>query len=187
MGKDIQLFAKLPDGNTQWLLRIPDWDFNWQGDYRYEEPPILPGGSVIHMSYTFDNSAENPRNPNSPPKMVRGGWRSEDEMAEAMIQVVPVNPQDLGKLREAQTAYDIKLAGGEASFHYYSGIYLEHQNELDRALSFYLKTVRLDPTFASAYVKMGAIYETKGDFVQAEALYKEALAYQPEHIPFLNR
>ncbi|NET39659.1 MAG: tetratricopeptide repeat protein, partial [Cyanothece sp. SIO1E1] len=173
----------LPDGSKKWLLRIPDWDFNWQSDYRYQDPPILPGGSIIHMSYSFDNSSNNPRNPNNPPEDVRGGWRSEDEMAEAMIQVIPVNPEDLPKLREAQKNYDFKLAGGEARFHYYSGIYLEQQNELDRAIQSYLRTVQIDPTFESGYYKLGSIYERKGDIKQAEALYREALAYNPELVP----
>ncbi len=182
IGKDIQLFAILPNGEKQWLLRISDWDFNWQGDYRYIEPPTLPEGSVIHMSYRFDNSADNFNNPNDPPEVILGGWRSEDEMAEAMIQVMPIDPADLRKLQAAQKAYDFKLAGGEARFHYFSAIYLEQQNEFDRAMAAYQQALRLDPSFASTYYRMGAILEQQGDIPEAEALYQEALAYQPELI-----
>ena len=183
LGKDIQLFAMSPEGQKQWLIRIPDWDFNWQGDYRYKEPVQIPAGSKIHMRYRFDNSEDNLRNPNSPPINVRGGWRSFDEMAEAMIQVIPDRVEDLPKIKEAQKKYDFKKAGGEARFHYFSGIYLEQQREVDRAIQSYLTTIRLDPSFASAYVKLGSIYESAGDLQQAEALYKEALAYQPDLIP----
>ncbi|MDA1066490.1 MAG: tetratricopeptide repeat protein [Verrucomicrobia bacterium] len=182
IGKDMQLFATLPDGSKQWLLRISDWDFNWQGDYRYEEPLFLPEGSVIHMAYHFDNSAENIRNPFDPPKKIQGGWRSEDEMAEAMIQVLPVDPADLSKLQDAQKEYDFKLAGGEARFHYFSGIYLEQQNEFERAITSFKSALTLDPTFASAYFQIGAILEKLGNPAQAEDLYEEALAYQPDLI-----
>jgi tetratricopeptide (TPR) repeat protein/mono/diheme cytochrome c family protein len=182
IGKDLQLFAILPDGEKQWLLRISDWDFNWQGDYRYAEPPVLPKGSVIHMSYHFDNSADNINNPNDPPKDILGGWRSEDEMAEAMIQVMPIDPADLPKLQTAQKDYDFKLAGGEARFHYFSAIYLEQQNEFERAMTAYQNALRLDPGFASAYYRMGALFEQQGNIQQAEALYEEALAYQPDLI-----
>lgn len=182
IGKDIQLFAMLPNGEKQWLLRISDWDFNWQGDYRYVDPPTLPEGSVIHMSYRFDNSADNINNPNDPPKVILGGWRSEDEMAEAMIQVMPIDPADLPKLKASQKEYDFKLAGGEARFHYFSAIYLEQQNEFGRAMAAYQQALRLDPGFASTYYRMGAILEQQGDLQQAESLYNEALAYQPELI-----
>ncbi len=183
LGKDIQLYAILPDGKKQWLLRIPDWDFNWQGDYRFKVPLHLPAGSKIHMSYRFDNSSDNLRNPNTPPIEVRGGWRSFDEMAEAMIQVIPDQAEDLPEIKEAQQTYDFRKAGGEARFHYYSGIYLEQQREIDRAIKSYLTTIKLDPTFASAYYKLGNLYEAERDLQQAEALYKEALAYQPDLIP----
>ncbi|MCB1124468.1 MAG: tetratricopeptide repeat protein, partial [Verrucomicrobiae bacterium] len=183
LGKDIQLFAELPDGGIQWLLRIPDWDFNWQGDYRYKEPLLLPAGSTIRMHYRFDNSADNPRNPTIPPVDVYGGWRSQDEMAEAMIQVMPVDPNDLETLKLAQKSYDVELAGGEARFHYFSGIYLERQNETARAAEAYKRALTIDPTFASAYVKLAELAESQGNFDQAEALYEEAVAYQPHLIP----
>ena len=141
LGKDIQLYAKLPNGDTQWLLRIPDWDFNWQGDYRFKDPIDLPAQSTLHMAYTFDNSSLNPRNPSSPPKRVTGGWRSYDEMAEAMIQVIPSNKEDLELLVETQLQYDFELAGGEARYHYYNGIALEQVNEPEQALKAYLKSI----------------------------------------------
>lgn len=60
IGRDLRIFAILPDGREQGLLRIPEWDFNWQGDYRFENPLRLPAGTVLHMVYVYDNSAENP-------------------------------------------------------------------------------------------------------------------------------
>ncbi len=68
LGKVLEAYATLPDGTRKWLIRIPDWDLNWQGVYRYREPVFLPKGSVVSMRYRYDNSAANPRNPNDPPK-----------------------------------------------------------------------------------------------------------------------
>ena len=179
LGKDIQLYAKLPNGDTQWLLRIPDWDFNWQGDYRFKDPIDLPAQSTLHMAYTFDNSSLNPRNPSSPPKRVTGGWRSYDEMAEAMIQVIPSNKEDLELLVETQLQYDFELAGGEARYHYYNGIALEQVNEPEQALKAYLKSIELDPEEARAYARVGDLLYQRGEIDDAEAYFDESLAYEP--------
>src|ERR1700693_315875 len=73
VGKDLQAFAKFPDGTQQSLIHIPSWDLNWQAVFRYETPVELPAGTVISMRYRYDNSDENIRNPNVPPKRVVGG------------------------------------------------------------------------------------------------------------------
>ena len=179
LGKDIQLYAKLPNGDTQWLLRIPDWDFNWHGDYRFKDPIDLPAQSTLHMAYTFDNSSLNPRNPSSPPKRVTCGWRSYDEMAEAMIQVIPSNKEDLELLVETQLQYDFELAGGEARYHYYNGIALEQVNEPEQALKAYLKSIELDPEEARAYARVGDLLYQRGEIDDAEAYFDESLAYEP--------
>ena len=63
------------------LLRIPDWNFDWQQQYTYAAPLRLPAGSRVEMEFTYDNSAENPRNPHHPPQRVTWGPGSADEMA----------------------------------------------------------------------------------------------------------
>jgi len=85
--KDMRVDAKLPDGSTQPLIWIKDWDFNWQGAYRYETPLKLPKGTEIAMQYTYDNSSANPRNPSSPPKRVKFGEQTTNEMAFTFVQV----------------------------------------------------------------------------------------------------
>lgn len=182
LGKDIRLYAMLPDGKKQWLLHIPEWDFKWQGDYRLQNPLSLPAGTVVHMAYTYDNSDKNPFNPSSPPVDVRGGWSSTDEMAEAMIQVVPEDPGDLPRLVAAQKRYDIAMAGGEARYHYFNGLYLERQGELAQAAVAFREALKLDATFASAYYKLGALAEQTSDLLSARTLYKDALRHQPEMV-----
>ena len=85
LGKSVRAWAELPDGSTRNLLKISDWDFNWQDVYRYKEPFTLPRGTVVHAEFIYDNSADNPRNPNSPPRRVTFGETSTDEMAGVVL------------------------------------------------------------------------------------------------------
>lgn len=87
--KSMKVWATLPDGSTQWLVRVDDWDFNWQDQYIYKTPLKLPAGTRIDMEFAYDNSASNPRNPANPPKRVRYGEQTNDEMAFAFLQIVP--------------------------------------------------------------------------------------------------
>lgn len=98
LAKEMRCFASLPNGEKQWLFWIKQWDFNWQSDYRFAKPLLLPRGTSIAMEYTFDNSADNPRNPNQPPKRIQYGLQSTDEMGELWIQLLPQNRQDLAAL-----------------------------------------------------------------------------------------
>ncbi len=94
-------YAVLPDGTRRTLLRIPDWSFNWQQQYTYAEPIRLPEGTRVEMEFTYDNSTDNPRNPNHPPKRVMWGPGSADEMAGLHILVTPVDPDDAEELSDA--------------------------------------------------------------------------------------
>ena len=101
LGKVIEGTARLPDGTTRWLIRIPDWDLNWQAVYQLAEPLSLPKGTVLSMRWTFDNSVANERNPSTPPQRVRAGDRSTDEMAHLWVQVLPRQASDRLALQEA--------------------------------------------------------------------------------------
>jgi len=80
------------------LLWIKDWDFDWQGQYRYREPVRVPKGARVSMVFTYDNSADNPRNPARPPARVRWGEQTSDEMAITFLQIVPASQSDLLRL-----------------------------------------------------------------------------------------
>ncbi len=91
--------AELPDGKTLKLFAIDDWDFNWQGRYSYVEPVRLPKGTVVRTTLVYDNSADNPRNPSSPPVHVRWGEGSTDEMGSVGLAFVAVDEKDLANYR----------------------------------------------------------------------------------------
>lgn len=104
VGKEMQETATLPDGTKKPLVWIPDWDFAWQDRYNYKAPVALPKGTRIEVRLRYDNSAENPRNPNTPPKRVQWGEQSTDEMGAVTLQVVAVRKEDEAVLQQALTA-----------------------------------------------------------------------------------
>lgn len=105
LGKSMRLTATLPNGRMKTLLWIPDWDFNWQGQYLFKEFVSLPKGTQLHTTIRYDNSADNPRNPASPPKEVRWGEQSTDEMGSVMLRLVAANESDLPTLQQAYRAH----------------------------------------------------------------------------------
>ena len=80
LGRSMKATATLPDGKLVPLIYIDDWDFNWQLTYAYKQPIRLPKGTKIYIEAVYDNSAENPRNPHSPPKQITWGEQTTDEM-----------------------------------------------------------------------------------------------------------
>jgi len=80
LGKKITMEARLPTGETKSLIEIDDWDFRWQENYTYRNPIALPKGTEISVDCEFDNSENNRRNPNSPPRAVHFGESTTDEM-----------------------------------------------------------------------------------------------------------
>lgn len=78
-GKDFRFTAHYPDGSTEILLDVPRYDFNWQSTYVLENPKTLPAGTRLHLVAHFDNSPDNPANPD-PDRAVRWGEQTYDEM-----------------------------------------------------------------------------------------------------------
>jgi hypothetical protein len=101
LGKEMKVTATLPDESELPMIWIKDWDFNWQGQYGYLKPLDLPAGTRIHMEAYYDNSSSNPKNPNDPPKLVRWGEQTTDEMSIAFIPVILSNTTDRRKLLTA--------------------------------------------------------------------------------------
>ncbi len=101
LGKEVEMRATLPDGAVLDLLSIPEWDFSWQEQYLYQDFVDLPAGTRIDCEVVWDNSADNVNNPHSPPRRVRWGRESTDEMGSATLLVTPQEPGALGGLEQA--------------------------------------------------------------------------------------
>jgi hypothetical protein len=113
LAKDLKADAYLPDGTVEHLIWIRDWDFNWQEQYRYAVPVRLPAGTRVEMVYRYDNSAGNPRNPNVPPKRVRFGEQTEDEMALLFMNVIPDRLIDIPALLKAAFSRRREVGGDQ--------------------------------------------------------------------------
>ena len=87
LGRKMTVQMTPASGDPTCLITIDDWDFNWQGSYRYVEPVAVPAGARLSLSAYYDNSSTNPRNPNDPPKAVSWGEATTDEMCLAFLGV----------------------------------------------------------------------------------------------------
>ncbi len=88
LGKRMEMTATFKDGTKKWLLKTTNWDFKWQEDYAFKTPIKLPAGTRLDVLMSYDNSAENPANPTSPPKRVLWGPATTDEMGVLTIAVM---------------------------------------------------------------------------------------------------
>lgn len=86
-GTGARYVATYPDGKTETLLSVPDYDFNWQSVYRFAEPLTVPKGTKLKWTGYWDNSSDNPRNPD-PKKTVLWGLQTWDEMQNGWMEVV---------------------------------------------------------------------------------------------------
>ncbi len=96
IGKSFKAYALTTAGDTIRLVNIPNWDFRWQEIYQFRSPVKIPKGSVVRLECEYDNTADNPFNPNSPPKTIfsQGDMKTTDEMMTLMMIFTPYKPGD---------------------------------------------------------------------------------------------
>ena len=88
MGQSFRAFAITPAGEAINLVSIPAWAYKWQLTYFFRDLIILPKGSTIIAEAHYDNTDQNPLNPNQPPKTVGYGWNSTNEMMNLVFYYV---------------------------------------------------------------------------------------------------
>jgi mono/diheme cytochrome c family protein len=88
LGKTFKTYAVSPSGRVIPLLKIDNWDFNWQITYQFEGFVRLPKGSVVYAEAEYDNTSDNPVNPNFPPRDVGYGWGTAEEMMNLIFEYV---------------------------------------------------------------------------------------------------
>ena len=190
--RDIRATADLPDGTRHWLLRIDDWDFNWQDVYRYVTPLALPKGTVIRMVYAYDNSADNPRNPDRPPRRVIFGQNSGDEMGDLWLQVVTRTPEDrvalFNDLRpktlvEDAAGYEMLVAANPEHSGYHNDLaFVSAQlGRFDAAIEHYGAAARLKPDWAAAHYNVATLLAAKGRLDESVPYFERAIALRADH------
>lgn len=185
LGKRLEAYATLPGGRRVWLIRIPDWNFDWQAVYRYRAPVFLPEGSVISMRFHYDNSAANARNPNRPPKRVEAGNRAADEMAHLWLQVLPrgggehVRGDRRRELEEALVRYRLEKAPGDPTAHLNLGALLLSRLKTQEGIDELQTAIRLDAHSAEAHDMLGSALRSVGRLQDAIQEFRLALAIDP--------
>jgi Flp pilus assembly protein TadD/mono/diheme cytochrome c family protein len=179
--KEMRVFATLPDHTRQWLIWVKRWDFDWQGVFRYAEPVSLPKGTVLSMRYTYDNSSENPRNPNTPPQRVIGGQKSSDEMADAWLEVLPDRREDLFALEIAMMRHKLSKYPQDVNGYADLGAALRAMGRNQEAIAPLREAEHLNPNNVQVQNNLGTVLGSLGDFDEAISHFREALNMRPDY------
>jgi tetratricopeptide (TPR) repeat protein len=191
-GRQMNAVAKLPNGTSQSLISIKEWDFNWQQLYEFATPIALPKGTVLEMRYTYDNSAENPRNPQLPPRRVSWGQESTDEMGDLWLQVLTRDDRDLAVLntqaRAKMAAEDIvgyetaiRTDPTNVALHDDAAqMYLE-LGKPDGAVTHFRASASLQPDSPAAQFNLGIALVAAGNLDDAIRADRLALQLKPDY------
>ncbi len=186
LGKLLEAYATLPDNARKWLIRIPEWDTNWQAVYYYREPLFLPKDSVIHMRYHYDNSSANPRNPNHPPKRVRSGNHATDEMGHLWLQMLPRGPGDRRReLQEAVMRHRLEKDPNDATAHMNLGAILLSRLDPQEAVTELQAAARLEPKQPEVHNMLGLALATLNRNADAIPQFELALKGRPDYLSAL--
>jgi tetratricopeptide (TPR) repeat protein len=192
VGKECLAEIVHPDGRRETLFHIPQWDFDWQDAYRFSEPPRLVKGTVIEMRWTYDNSAENPDNPNDPPQRIVFGERSVDEMGELLLEVVP-SPEDLPILwrdfawkqqRDDLAYFERKAREDPDNPQWLAGLAsrLLRGRRVPEAIAAWRRVVELRPDQPGPLAQLGHALVVGGEGVEAVEVLRKVLALEPNRL-----
>jgi len=174
LGKELRGFATLPSGAVKELIRIPEWDFNWQDEYRFRDPVSLPAGTVLTMDFSFDNSSDNPNNPSDPPVRVVYGSNSEDEMADLILQVRAHNPSDRAELvsdsKWTNAVEDMTYMAEQA---YAAGVGSLAAGDVDRAAEQFREVLQYRLDHVGALVGLTRVFIALGDAPSATVVAEQ--------------
>ncbi len=186
LGKRLEGWAELPTGERRDLILIPDWDINRQSVYRLAKPLPLPAGTVLHMRYSYDNTAANAHNPHTPPIRVKAGNRSEDEMAHLWLQVLPDaakpgTPDPRLALERAWMENRLRKSPGDSIALYNMAALDTAEGNNAQAESIYRRLLAQRPTDVRTMTSLGAAMAAAGDWQSAQQQFRAAIAQDPTY------
>ena len=182
IGKRIEAWAILPNGKRVELIRINDWDINWQASYTYKAPVELPANTRVAMRITYDNSSENPRNLSHPPKRVRVGNRSEDEMGHVWLQLLPARKEQRLDLQVAVMRRRLEKYPADFLAHYNLGAALQALEQFPEAEHYLKLAVKMKPDNLTSRNTLGVNLLLTGQIGVAIGEFSEVLRRDPNYI-----
>ncbi len=185
LGKKMEAYAILPDGEKRWLILIRDWDIDRQSVYRFQLPVFLPKNSVLTMRYTYDNSKANVRNPSSPPVRVKAGNRSVDEMGHLWLQVLPhtsnVDKDPRLLLEQAWMENNLRKDPDDHTALYNLASVDMIDRDYGSAAMLYHRALTRTPDDVRTLTALGTALDGEGNWQQAQTEYQKALAVDPKN------
>src|SRR5581483_2811142 len=133
-------------------------------------------GAVVSMRFHYDNSAQNPRNPNTPPRRVTAGNQSTDEMGHLWLQVLT---EDRPLLEEALMRRRLENDPSNPDAHFSLGSLLLGRNDYPAAIDHFEAALRANPDRPLALNNLGAALQGAGRLAEAEARFEQALRLDP--------
>jgi len=120
LGQSIEAFGVHPANplDTIKFIRIPKWDFHWQGAYMLPKLMKVPNGTVLHANATYDNTTNNPHNPNTPPQLVTLGEGTEDEMLLVYFAYTFYLPGDENIILDSATVFPTHVIDPNANVYF---------------------------------------------------------------------
>ena len=192
LAREVTGTAVFPDGTRRRLLHAADWNFDWQDSFHYAKPVFLPAGTTLEMEWIYDNSAANPRNPHTPPQLVRYGLESSDEMAVLSFQVLPRNAKAAQSIQDGlmkdtlrhnreyntwlleRDPNDSRARVGLARGLYYLG-------QFEQATAHLATARQLDPKDDDAALFDGIVWQTRQRPQEAKAAYEDCVRLNPNN------
>ncbi|MGE3518639.1 MAG: tetratricopeptide repeat protein [Vicinamibacterales bacterium] len=192
LGREMQAQITRADGRVDPLLTIRDWDFRWQDVYYYAAPIQLPKGSRISMRFTYDNSAQNPRNPFQPPQRVVWGQNTSDEMGDLWIQLVakrnedaPLLAADIAKKTRAEDiaafARRLEVEGDNPLRRDGLAMLYMQDGKPQQAIEQLEASLRLNPYSAPTHYNIGVARFMLRQYPEAVRAFEEAIQLDPAH------
>jgi hypothetical protein len=182
LGHVLDAYATLPSGERKPIIRITNWDPNWQSIYRYREPLFLPKDTIISMRYHYDNSAANIRNPNHPPKRVKAGNQATDEMGHLWLEILPAGAGDRRlEFEQAILIHRLEKYPNDFPALLHLGTVMLSRLNPGGALPVLQAAVKGDPNSAEAHNFLGAAFASLGRITEATAQFRLALALKPDY------
>lgn len=191
-GKEVEAWATLPGREKTSLLHIKNWDFDWQGDYRYAAPVFLPKGTRLSMAWRFDNSTNNIHNPFNPPKRAVYGLQSSDEMAEVWFQLMAADERNISHLIQAcenkvaenyiaHLQRRVELNPKDSDSQKSLGGFLFARKDYKRASEHLQTAAEVDPSLDEPHYYLGVMARLANDLKSAKQQFETAIRLNPRN------